>query len=331
MTTATATPAVPTQVAGTWTLASSLLHGGDETLGTTKLFRTKGMIYDGRKVQIPVVSGNAVRGIWRRACATAFLDAYLAAGGVPLSLSAFYYLTSGGSLKKGAETSSLDLGAERRLRELVPYVGLFGGAGLGKIQAGKLWVDEAVPICRETLPILRRMWPAAEDAATAGMSVRELTEVHGYSRQDDAKNEHYHRYLNSGAQSEATAAVKRTQEDDSAAAAGVSQQMRYEGMELVAGTVLFHRWGFRWAPTRPELAGFAAGLLRWALRPTVGGRSAVGHGSLLLDYRGMQSEVRLLTDGSDALAALEGESPDDALRAHVATHVDDITRLLASL
>lgn len=331
MSTATASPAFPRQVAGTWTLASSLIHGGDETLGTTKLFRTKGWVHGDRLVQVPMVSGNAIRGIWRRACAMAFLDAYLAAGGAPVSLSAFYYLTSGGALKKGAESTSLDLGAERGLRDLIPFVGLFGGAGLGKIQQGKLWIDEAIPICRETLPLLRLLWPAVETAPTAGMSVRELTELHGYSRQDDAKNEHWHRYLNAGAQADATAAITRTQTEEQAAAAGASQQMRYENVELVAGTVLFHRWGFQWTPTAPELAGLGAGLLAWAEHPHVGGRNAVGHGNLLLDYTGVGVDTRLLGDGSAPLAEMEGRGAAETMAAHVRAHVSDISAILAAL
>src|SRR5690606_21891528 len=113
-------------------------------------------------------------GIWRRACAFAFLDAYLEAGGEPIELSAFYYLTSGGSLKKGTAQGTLDFDATRALRRLIPFVGLFGGSGMGRIQPGKLWVDEAVPVCRETLPLLRRIDPSVEEAETAALSIREL-------------------------------------------------------------------------------------------------------------------------------------------------------------
>lgn len=327
----TQTPAFPSQVAGTWTLASSMIHGGDETLGTTRLFRSKSFICDGRKVQIPTVSGNAIRGIWRRACALTFLDAYLAAGGHPVSLSAFYYLTSGGALKKGADGTALDLGAERDLRSLIPYVGLFGGAGLGKIQQGKLWIDEAVPICRETLPILRRLWPDVEGAATAGLSVRELVELHGYSRQDDVKNEHWHRYLTSESRGAATALIERTQTEDHAAEAGASQQMRYENVEMVAGTVLFHRWGFSWPATLPELASLGAGLLAWAQRPHAGGRNAVGHGNLLLDYTGVGVETKLLGDGGAPLATMEKQGAAETMTAHVREHVSDISAALAAL
>src|SRR5690606_17889713 len=169
-----------------------------------------------------------------------------------------YYLTSGGSLKKGAESTALDLDAEMDVRRLIPYTSVFGGAAVGRIQRGKLWVDEAVPICRETLPLLRLLWPAVEDAETAKMSYRELTEIHGYSRQDDAKNELLHRYL-SPAGIEQAKGIMRRGEQDSAEAAGVAQQMRYYNEELIAGTVLFHRWGFDWAPTRDEVAGPGAG------------------------------------------------------------------------
>ena len=328
----TATPqAFPEHVLGTWTLLSSMVHGGDETLGTTKLFRTKGWIHDGRRIRLPVVSGNAVRGIWRRACARAFLDTYMAVGGQPLSLSAFYYLTSGGVLHKGSSGKSLDIARELDVRALIPHVGLFGGAGLGKIQEGKLYVDEAIPICIETVPRLSRIWPAVEEAETATMSIRELTESHGYSRQDDAKNEHWRRYLEPHERKSLEVALAAAQEDDIAAAPGGSQQMRYENVELCAGTVLFHRWGFRWRPTETELAGLGAGLLKWAERPSVGGRNAVGHGNLLLGYQGVSVDTKLLGDGSAPLAQWSAETPEDALRDHVTGHIDAITEVLSVL
>ena len=331
MTTTTTVPAFPSQVAGTWTLASSLVHGGDETLGTTRLFRAKGMIYEGRKVSVPVVSGNAIRGLWRRSCALAFLDAYRAAGGGGISLSAFYYLTSGGSLAKGAASKGLDMDAVADLGRLIPYVGLFGGAGLGRIQPGKLWVDEAYPVCRETLPILRRLWPGADQVETAGLSIRALTEVRGYSRQDDAKDVHWHRYLAEPDAADARALVAAAESSDVAPVAGSPQQMRYEALELIAGTVLYHRWGFRWPPTEPELAGLGAGLLRWAERPHVGGRNAVGHGNLLVHYEGVTPDTRLLTDGAAVMEDLRGRTVDEALADHVAGHLDAITEMLGAL
>lgn len=331
MTMTTAAPAFPRQVVGIVELASSLLHGGDETLGTTKLMRTKGWIYDGRKIKLPVVSGNALRGLWRRACATAFLDAYLEAGGEPVSLSAFYYLTSGGALHKGSTGSSIDLAGERSIRHLIPHVGLFGGAGLGRIQAGKLLVDEMVPVCMETVDRLSRIWPAVRDAPTAGMSIRELVEIHGYSRQDDAKDVWMRRYLRSTDREAVEAQITADEESDDAKPAGKPQQMRYENVELVAGTCLFHRWGFRLQPTREELAGLAAGLMRWAERPHVGGRNSVGHGNLLVDYHGVGIETRLLGDGSTPLDTWHGETADDVLRTHVETHRDEITAVLGAL
>lgn len=331
MTTATETPTFPRQVLGVWTLLSSMVHGGDETLGTTKMFRTKGWIHDGRKIRLPVISGNAIRGIWRRAASRAFLDAYLDAGGEPISLSAFYYLTSGGALHKGSSGASLDIAGEADLRTLIPHVGLFGGAGLGKIQEGKLFVDEGIPVCVETVPRLARIWPGVEEAETAGMSIRELTEVHGYSRQDDAKNANWRRYLTDGDRRAVEGAIQQGQEDDIAGAAGSPQQMRYENVELVAGTSIFHRWGFRWPPTRDELAGLGAGLLAWAERPAVGGRNAVGHGNLLLDYRGVTAETKLLGDGSRPLADWVDQTPDEAVREHVVGHLDAIRAVMAAL
>lgn len=320
----------PRHIVGTWTASSSIVHGGDETLGTTKLFRSKGWIHDKRKIRMPMISGNAIRGIWRRACAMEFLDLYLEAGGTPLSLSAFYYLTSGGALHKGSAGSALDIVQEGDLRTLIPHVGLFGGAGLGKIQEGKLYIDEAIPICRETVGALARIWPAVEEAATADISIRDLTEVHGYSRQDDAKNAHWRRYLQP-TDREAVEKALEAKDDDIAAAAGTPQQMRYEQQELVAGTVFFHGWGLRWRPTNDELAGLGAGLLRWASRPSVGGRNAVGHGNILPEYHGARTETKLLGDGSKPLAELAGRTPRDVLRDHIASYKDAIADVLGAL
>lgn len=330
MSTATTTLSFPRHVMGMWTLLSSMIHGGDEVLGTTKLFRRVGWVHEGRKIQLPVVSGNALGGLWRRACATAFLDAYLAAGGEPISLSAFYYLTSGGALKKSA-TTGMDIVSEQDLRALIPMAGIFGGAGMGKIQAGKIFIDEAVPVCRETVPRLARLWPAVEEADTAELSYRDLMEVHGYSRQDDAKNVNWLRYLQDDAREEALALLGERQASDVADDAGSPQQMRYEHEELVRGTVLWHRWGFRVDPTEEEAVALACGLLRWAERPHIGGRNARGHGNLLLDYRGVDVETRLIGDGSKSLEALDRQAPEDALSDHVTGHLDAITEVLGVL
>ena len=324
------TPTFPRHVMGTWTLASSMMHGGDEVLGTTRLFRRKGWIHEGRKISVPIVSGNAMGGLWRRACGASFLDAFLAAGGEPVSLSAFYYLTSGGSLKKGS-TTGMDLAAERDLRRLVPSAGIFGGAALGKIQSGKIYIDEAVPVCRETLPRLARLMPELEDAETARLSIRDLVEVHGYSRQDDAKDLNWLRYLDDGGKADALAIIEHSQESEVARDAGSPQQMRYEQEELVAGATLFHRWGFRVEPNEAETAGLASGLLRWAERPHVGGRNARGHGNLLLDYRGANAEVRLVGDGSSSVAALSDWDPAAALGDHVSAHLEAIGTVLGAL
>jgi hypothetical protein len=107
--------------------------------------------------------------------------------------------------------------------------------------------------------------------------------------------------------------------------------MRYEQQELIMGTVLFHRWGFMWPPTTDELAGLGAGILRWAERPHIGGRNAVGHGNLLPHYVGVTPETRLLTDGTLPLSALREQTVETVLQAHVQEHLEAITALLGCL
>lgn len=282
-------------VKGSLTLLSSLQHGGDETLGTVKLFRTKGFITaGGQKLQLPMMSGNGIRGMWRRHAAAAFLDAL----GAKLSTAAFYYLFSGGSLTKGDGAKSLDLTEERRFREAIPIASVFGGAGMGKIQAGKLYVDEGIPICLETAERLRPAYGEWVDTApTVGLSIRELTEIHGYTRSDDLKNENQHVWLNEESAHQAAVRILKGQTGEDALEAGAAQQMRYESVELVAGTLLAHSWGEVHPMTDIEKAALLVGIARWMGRPVLGGRSAVGHGRVLPRY----SDVGMTYEDADNL------------------------------
>lgn len=192
-------------------------------------------------------------------------------------------------------------------------------------------MDEGRLVCRETVDKLAELYPALRDAETADIGMRELTEIHGYSRQDDAKNAWWHRYIDAGERKQLEAHIQQKQESDVAEEAGSPQQMRFENMELVAGTVLFHRWGFRWPPTRDELAGLGAGLLRWAERPHVGGRNAVGHGNILPYYEGVTPKTQLIGDGTQPLVAFEEATPEEALANHVRDNLDGIRQVLGAL
>jgi hypothetical protein len=232
---------------GTITLLSPLSHNDDVTLGTDAKFRRLTMLVDGRPEKVPVYSGNACRGILRRLAARDYLDR-LGIEKVPDAL--YYCLFCGGALQKGSTQDKLDIGGKRKLREMVPFLSLFGTAYANQIMPGKLNVGMAVPVARET---------AAFTGRECALSVWDmLTEVF-YTRRDDLED-------------------KAERGDDDQAT-----QMKYSVECLTPGTVLVHEFVVE-DGSEIELSCFGHLMRLFEANPILGGRSAIGHGKVQLAY-----------------------------------------------
>ena len=133
---------------GIVTALSSISHGGGQSFGiNSKLRREKFVQLDGSVEEVPVISGNAIRGQlrdlgMRHMCRVLGYGEATEDDGRPLGLSlpAFYFLFSGGALTK-QKGRGLDIDRARTLRELIPLVGIFGGAMGNQIMPGKLKID----------------------------------------------------------------------------------------------------------------------------------------------------------------------------------------------
>ncbi len=137
------------------TALSSISQKGEESETTTTLFRREPILQpDGRKVLVPVVSGNSLRGALRRTAEELFRDVIGYERQIPLS--AAHALRNGGNLSKVAG-DSLTGRRRQRLRELVPPISLFGGNGGGAPPIdGCLKVGKVVPRVKETESIMSR-------------------------------------------------------------------------------------------------------------------------------------------------------------------------------
>ncbi len=138
---------------------TSISHIG-ETYGiNAKLRREKIVQPDGSIEEVPIISGNAIRGILRDRGMLHMLrmlgyGVNEADGTVKgFSLPAFYFLFSGGSLTSKAG-EGLDIDEARMWREKIPLVALFGGAMGNQIMQGNCKVGKAIPICKETAHIV---------------------------------------------------------------------------------------------------------------------------------------------------------------------------------
>lgn len=143
---------------GTVTATSSISHGG-ETRGTVSLLRRERIMREGRPVQVPVISGNSVRGRLRRTAEEVFREVVGYEGEVPLA--AVHILRSGGSLAKSR--SPLTGSRLRATRELILPLAVFGGVS-GRTLEGALQVGKMMPHVAETQHLTGVDGPSAFEA-----------------------------------------------------------------------------------------------------------------------------------------------------------------------
>lgn len=126
-------------------LLSPLTHFGDEQSGTMQTLRRMKFFINGEYIDIPVYSGNALRGILRTLVMTDLLEK-LDMSTESISQNMFYTLFNGGSLKSGGLE---DLSFKRLIREYCPALSLLGSAYGNQMTEGKLKTGILRPVCFE--------------------------------------------------------------------------------------------------------------------------------------------------------------------------------------
>lgn len=312
------------ELSGVMTALSSIIHSGGESLGiTTKLRREKFVQPDGSVEEVPVLSGNGLRGRLRDLGMAHFCRALgygvdEATGRVDgLSMPAFYFLFSGGSLTKGEGAKALDLSYVRDLRAAIPLVSIFGGAVGNQLLPGKLKVDKAYPICAETSHLLPEMY-----RTTSPVSVFEWLQEEMYTRKDDEKNEHLRSLL-----APSTRLALDSGASPQALAKGATpQQMLYYVESFAAGSRFFWRVLLD-DVTDLEFEAFLVCLAEFSRVPYVGGRSAagLGHVAMQLDqWRRIDSRVCPQGEGIDVPIGTK-------YAQHLAAKRDEIRAALAGI
>lgn len=302
---------------GTVAALTSIVHGGDETFGTTRtLRREKFIMPDGRVEELPVISGNSLRGQLRD-CAMVYMMRLL---DLQLSPAAFDFLTSGGALSKQAGRA-IDVQRARRLREAIPAISVFGGAVGNHILRGKLRVGKMIPLCLETTHLI------PEDfQPLCVVSVWDTLQVEGYTRADDKKNERLRELIEPQALAMLEGEAEELDEANLAAPSGVKQQMRYENETVAAGARFFHEI-FLEDVTEQEYHAFLSALYEFSRFPFIGGRSAVGHGKIAMRYSQLDVNPLAQAENGTDLALTMERSYNEHLQAQRET----IVRLLGAI
>lgn len=247
---------------GTCIALSSISHNGGEKNGTiVQLRREKFVQPKGNVVEIPVISGNSIRGKLRDLAA---IDILTKKDGIKVQVDAdsFNLLFSGGSLES-VGGKNLDIEKVRQLRKDIPMISVLGCSIGNVILPGKVDVGKMIPICKETLHLIPEKFHGTEEIKT----IWEYCQVEMNTRKDDTKDENKREFI----KPEFLTNELR------------GGQMMYHIETLVAGTRFYWKICLR-DTSDIETGAFLTTIQSWANQSSqVGGNGRVGHGKLKVD------------------------------------------------
>ena len=247
---------------GTCTALSSISHNGGERNGTIiQLRREKFVQPKGKIVEIPVISGNSIRGKLRDLSA---IDILTKNNGVKVEVDAdtFNLLFSGGSLESTGG-KNIDIEKVRQMRKDIPMISVLGCSVGNIILPGKVDIGKMIPICKETIHLIPEKFHGTDEIKT----VWEYCQVEMSTRKDDTKDENKREFIK--------------EEDKTEDLKG--GQMMYYTETLAAGTRFYWKICLR-DTTDIETGSFLSLLQSWSNQSSqVGGNGRVGLGRLKID------------------------------------------------
>jgi len=240
-----------------------VFHGGNEKTGSVVLLNRIKFLTENGMEEIPIISGNAIRGVLRRLIMKDLLDQI----GYKINLSKkegqklYHSLFAGGVLETVEEGSgTIDIELKREIIELLPPVRLFGLAIKNQMIEGKLKVGHALPICVE----LKNFLP--EDI-TPKVSIYDMLTTIFQTRKDDLRVE---------------------KEDNEQAV-----QMLIEYEVFAPGTQFYHEIKVE-DPDEIDLSCLARCIELWKQKPFIGGKSSIGFGELEINYNIEHDSIKYL-------------------------------------
>lgn len=234
----------------TFELTSPLSHFGDEPAGTMQTLRRQKFRINNKYEDMPVYSGNALRGILRTLVMTDYFER-IGIGVKSVSQNLYYTFFNGGSLKSGGVEN---LALKTSIKQNCPALVLLGSAYRSMMTEGKMKVGILKPVCTELNEYNRHK---TDESIYSGM----LSDTF-YTRKDRLKSSPENA-------KDVTADNKEV------------MQMKYESEVFSAGTKLESEIKIEFAD---ELEYSCACHMLNLLKESghLGGKSSVGHGNFTL-------------------------------------------------
>jgi len=278
--------------------------------------------------EVPCITGNSLRHALREACAwltLRLLDIEIGS----LTPAAWHFLASGGALGAGAAT--LDVAEYRRLRDLMPFLGLFGGGTGTALTPGKLQVSFGMLLCEQNARRIGALCDALAERVSVMPPAQGFTERRQKTRRD-ARDHEAARHLLPGSATEDWDRVRHTpaKEKDGGAEDDARMIAGYE--VIIAGAQWYWSVGGRYL-TPLEHSTLVCGLIALEKRGELGAQNGTGHGKVRIRVVDSTGDASALRDGLEA--ACRDEEVERLVRTyagpyadHVRDHAEEITTLL---
>ena len=261
-------------------LAEQPIIHTEETIGNISKLKQMRVIYKGKPVSVPALSGNSFRGQLRDILADALCSNLSHQGKQLLRFNdndVYTILYSGGALSEKSKAGELIYDFSNHL----PSMRLMGSAFGNVMLPSKLAMTHIVPCAEETQEILQGMYETLEECLVPPVNewtnARNLVFNDGpLTRKDDSKDLTRQRFVDLESQTDETSA---TENQD-------AQQMIYYAECIPAGTWLLQQIYSKYSLDQLELGCLFDGLSAFLRQPTIGGRSAAGYGQVRVQLQG---------------------------------------------
>jgi len=232
------------------------------TSGNEAIINREKILYKNSVVDIPVLSGNAIRHKMIREPGGLYLIKTCGLVG-KLNIDQANYLLNGGSLTESSATENLSRIAE--MQTLLPLIRLLGGSLRNQVVGGSLFVLRGILVCEENRNAITKMLPEGYELPEQSLLPSEaFISAYQYTRGDAQKR------------NDATEILEEKDLPEK------SNLMIYNGQSIVPGAKFYH--GFIMQNVSPiEIGALLHSLYQWeASGAFIGGNSRIGHGKLKL-------------------------------------------------
>lgn len=309
------------------------IHHGQETFGNVStILRRKTRQPDGGWAMVPCISGDSMRHQLREAVAYAYLDAAGMLDVGHLTEAALRLLFSGGMVTGRGDASTIKLDVYRELVELIPSLGLLGGCANNRVIPGRLTVDDAVLVCRETEHIvpdwIKTSIPQLD-------SCRAHVELEQRVRMDPTLDPAKRNLLSAGEQQKTanrlTASEAAHDTDDAVGRQTDKSSMMPRQFERVASGSYFFWTVEATCLSDLDVDTFHTMVATFLANARVGGKRATGHG-LMRAVRAMGITVNRPADRMHSVSSTElAPKMGELFRSHVKERSERVKKILAEV